>query len=188
MKCDDTRKVLEDLYEGLLDERTAAEARAHLAECGACRREAAAIEKLNSALVAVKVVAAPRGVADRTLEAVHGAAVAAREKTRRLRTFVYEGLAAAALIAACLGIFGWRPAPPVQVEKSLWRDAVNASTPYYEKAATYARGLVPEVRVPEIGLYVKIALFALGAIAAVIAAVQAHESKRLEAKFARYLR
>jgi len=70
MKCDDTRKVLEDLYEGLLDERTAAEARAHLAECGACRREAAAIEKLNSALVAVKVVAAPRGVADRTLEAV----------------------------------------------------------------------------------------------------------------------
>lgn len=70
MKCDKVRERLSVYIDGALDARGAAEIERHVAGCGECRRELAAMRRLVGAARGVEFVTPPAGLTRRIREAV----------------------------------------------------------------------------------------------------------------------
>ncbi|QID18959.1 DUF3379 domain-containing protein [Nitrogeniibacter mangrovi] len=80
--------------------RLSADARAHLAECGACRQFAHGIDTLEQQVAKVLAIPVPDGLADRVLLRVH------RNQKRPWRLWA---LAASVLLSFGIGTVQWQP-------------------------------------------------------------------------------
>jgi predicted anti-sigma-YlaC factor YlaD len=109
--CETTQDLLPEYVGGGLDSAITARVRAHLAECDACRGEAALLELLRAK------VELPAGLEERVVAAVHAGQT---RRPRRLGVKHYA-MAASVAFAALTGSLIWQNSPgrgPATVESA----------------------------------------------------------------------
>ena len=144
MKCELLHDLLDDYVDGLLPERTATHIREHLARCADCRAEESALRALVSAAVRLPTEIEPER------ELWDG--IAARLEKRRptplphtgtaSRGHWYQGLAAASLLLALLGLgYAYLPRPAAPSSESPAASRPTAEIPAVRSPAGHPSGI-----------------------------------------------
>lgn len=200
MNCNDARQRIQDLYDGELPERIAAEVKSHIDSCPSCAREAAIAREVNAALSPMPLMKAPAHATQNVLAAVHAIAAEKAAPKSRLQ---FGGIltwvsAAAAAVIFVLGTLGYLPSHQSRLdtvaqsaaqraEAAIVTPAVETvkSSPYAAQVPSMAslRLMMSEVA-PWLGICVAIVIAVL-----VLAAVEEElSSRRLAARVSALVR
>ena len=185
MKCEEVRALLEDFCEGNLADSISKEARLHIEGCESCRREAESARRLAAALAQVKIVRAPERAVRATITRVRGEAAKRAARRDFARRAIYAAAASIIAVVAILGLIGHGPKVPVaqamQVATAV--ETIRESESWLNAKLAYYRDFAQDIN-----LWAQIALVSLAVLAVFAATVQAHETRKLEMRYARFLR